>query len=114
MKPFLTQALSFFDIPAALRLNPPPFLKAFCKALIWCCWNIVCGLAPFLVIAFIATTMMQKADQAAAYEEIRHLVSDLVLLFFFSAMMGEVTIEAFLSKIKFGKYSYLGFAHPLL
>lgn len=92
-----------------VRLNLPRSLKAFFKGIIWAIWNIVSGLAPFLVIAFIAITLLSKGEQSAAVEEIRHLINDLVLLFFFSGMMGEVTIEAFLSKVKFGKYSYLGF-----
>lgn len=91
------------------EINMSGCVKAVLKAIIWGLWNVGSGLAPFLVVVFIASTLLDKPAQATSMEEINHLRNDLVVLFFCSAMMGEVTIEAFLSKIKFGKYTYLGF-----
>ena len=93
----------------AFEININPVFKGFIKSAIWCFWNTVSGLAPFLVIAFVASTILDKHSTETSKEEIEHLLNDCVILFFCSAMMGEITIEAFLSKVKFGKYSYLGF-----
>ena len=90
-------------------INFNPAVKAVFKAIIWCLWNILSGLAPFLVILFVASTILSSQSSAEARKEIMHLSNECVVLFFCCAMMGEITIEAFLSKVKFSKYSYLGF-----
>lgn len=88
--------------------NLPTSTRSVIKALIWCVWNVVAGLSPFLIIIFVAGILLTKNDPVSA-DEIKHLSNDCVVLFFCSAMMAEVTVEAFLCKVKFSKYSYFGF-----
>ena len=58
---------------------------------------------------FIAGTLLTKNETSISANELKHLSNDCAILFFCSAMMAEITIEAFISKAKFNKYSYLGF-----
>jgi hypothetical protein len=86
-----------------------PVGKAVAKSVIWCFWSGVLGLLPFLIVSFIGMSFTDLQVAEKSTHEVKHLFSDFVILFFCNAMIGEITIEAFLSKVRFGKYSYLGF-----
>ena len=85
----------------------PPVIKSISKSIIWLCFNVCSGLVPFLILVFIGSAFSQTV-QASKFE-FHHLLNDLVILFFCTSILGEITIEALLAKVKFSKYSYFGF-----
>lgn len=87
----------------------PAWRRSLLKATVWAAWNVGFGLMPFVITMFVAGILLPKNENSISNDEIRHLSNDCVILFFCSAMMAETTIEAFISKAKFNKYSYLGF-----
>lgn len=95
------------------EITLPRWLRSTLKAIIWLVWNIAFGLAPFLLVAFIASFKIDPNSNKLSHEEYHHLLNDCVILFFCTAIMAEITIEAFLCKVRFSKYYYLGFCSVL-
>ena len=95
------------------EINLPAWLKSILKAGIWYGWNVVFGLVPFLLVALVASFKLDPNSTKLSQQEYHHLLKDCVILFFCTAIMGEITIEAFLCKVKFSKYNYLGFCSAL-
>jgi hypothetical protein len=62
-------------------------------------------MAPILLILLVNVI----APKAVQFDKLKHLLNDLTIIFLSSAMIAEVSIEAFLCKIKFSKYAYLAF-----
>ncbi len=100
---FLVRTFRIFKFEIVI----PPIFKSICKSIIWLGFNVCSGLLPFLILVFIGTAFNQAVT--ASKSEFHHLLNDLVILFFCTSILGEITIEALLSKIKFSKYSYFGF-----
>lgn len=78
--------------------------RAFIKSLIWLVCVFACGSLPMLLVLFLHYLGIGEADKklsAFGYE--------LFLPFLCCAIIGEISFEAFLCKIKFSKFSYLFF-----
>lgn len=79
-------------------------LKAFVKSFIWLICVFACGSLPVLMVWFLRYLGIGEADKklnAFGYE--------LFLPFLCCAIIGEISFEAFLCKIRFSKFSYLFF-----
>lgn len=85
-----------------LDFNRP--LKAIIKSFIWLFFVAFCGSLPVLVITLLHSLKIGEADKKL--ESFNH---ELFWPFLCCAIIGEISFEAFLCKIKFSKYSYLFF-----
>jgi hypothetical protein len=83
-------------------INSP--LKAFIKSVIWLFFVVLCGSLPVLLISLLHYLDIGEADKKL--ESFNH---ELFWPFLCCAIIGEISFEAFLCKIKFSKYSYLFF-----
>ena len=97
----------------SFEINLSVWFKCGIKAIIWFFWNVVFGLMPFMLVAFIASFRIDSNYIKVSQEEFHHLLNDCVVLFFCTAIMAEITIESFLCKVKFSKYFYLGVCSTL-
>ena len=79
-------------------------LKAFIKSSIWLFFVVLCGSLPVLLISLLHYLDIGEADKKL--ESFNH---ELFWPFLCCAIIGEISFEAFLCKIKFSKYSYLFF-----
>lgn len=95
--------MSFINLKTfTLDLNRP--LKALIKSLIWLFSVAFCGSLPVLVI-----TLLHSLKIGEASEKLESFNHELFWPFLCCAIIGEISFEAFLCKIKFSKYSYLFF-----
>jgi len=78
--------------------------RAIGKSLIWLGVTGVIGGLPILLIWMLSGMHIQQAD-----DKLKEIIHDLAVPFLCCAIITEISIEAFLCKIKFSKYSYLSF-----
>lgn len=116
-KHFFKEDIFLYYITSATLKNMKPFLikgfeidisryaKALIKSSIWLVCVFACGSLPFLLMKFI-----QAFKIAEANEKLKLFDHDLFLPFLCCAIIGEISFEAFLCKIKFSKYTYMFFA----
>ncbi|MEO5681469.1 MAG: hypothetical protein ABIQ88_02445 [Chitinophagaceae bacterium] len=89
----------------AFKIDFSTLTKAIIKSVIWFVTTAVYGMAPILLLLIVN----YLAPDVGQEDRIKHLLKDLFVLFLSSAMIAEIGVEAFLSKIRFSKYAYLVF-----
>lgn len=77
--------------------------RSICKTIVWTTWNSLFGLAPILVIYFIKT--YDQSNESLTYSLIKgKILSDGIILFFCTALMGSVCIDYILMIKNIHKY----------
>ncbi len=90
--------LNLFEVDFA------PVGKALAKASIW-----MVATALFGSVALILVGILSKLNIIGADTKLKEHIDDLFIVFLCCAIISQLSFEAFLCKIKFGKYSYLFF-----
>jgi hypothetical protein len=97
--------MSFFVSLQAFKIEFSTLSKSVIKSGMWFFTVAIYGVAPILLLLLV-NYFAPAIDQT---DRLKHQLQDLTILFISSAMIAEVGVEAFLSKIKFSKYAYLVF-----
>lgn len=81
------------------------YFKAFIKSSIWLAFVFLCGSLPIILMNVLLKIGVVEAN--TKLEDFNH---ELFFPFLCCAIIGEISFEAFLCKVKFSKYSYMFFA----
>lgn len=77
--------------------------RSICKTIVWTTWNSIFGLAPIFVIYFIKS--YDQSNEWLTYSFMKgKILSDGIILFFCTALMGAVCIDYILIKKNIQKY----------
>jgi hypothetical protein len=76
------------------------------KALVWYFWNMIFGIAPFLIFGYLWVSINDKVLSETVKLEIVHLIRDLIFIFYCLAMAGSVSLDFLFCKYKYPFYIY--------
>jgi hypothetical protein len=81
-------------------------MKPIYKALFWYFWNMIFGVAPFLIFGYLWISIDDKILSETIKLEIFHLVRDFVFIFYCVAMTGNISLDFLFSKYRFPYHIY--------
>jgi hypothetical protein len=76
------------------------------KAFVWYLWNMIFGIAPFLIFGYLWISIDDKALCETVKLEMFHLVRDLIFIFYCVAMAGSVSLDFLFCKYKYPFHIY--------
>jgi hypothetical protein len=76
------------------------------KALVWYFWNMIFGIAPFLIFGYLWVSINDKVLSETVKLEIVHLIRDLIFIFYCLAMAGSVSLDFLFCKYKYPFHIY--------
>ncbi len=81
-------------------------MKPIYKALFWYFWNMIFGIAPFLIFGYLWVSINDKVLGETIKLEIIHLIRDLIFVFYCLAMTGNISIDILYSKYRYPYHIY--------
>jgi hypothetical protein len=81
-------------------------MKPLYKALFWYFWNMIFGVAPFLIFGYLWLSIDDKILSATIKLEIFHLIRDLIFVFYCLAMTGNISLDILFSKYRYPYHIY--------
>ena len=81
-------------------------MKPIYKALVWYLWNMIFGIAPFLIFGYLWISIDDKILGETVKFEIFHLTRDLIFIFYCVAMAGSVSLDFLFCKYKYPFHIY--------
>ena len=76
-------------------------MKPIYKALIWYFWNMIFGIAPFLIFGYLWISINDAVLSETVKLEIVHLIRDLIFIFYCLAMAGSVSLDFLFCKYRY-------------
>ena len=81
-------------------------MKPIYKALFWYFWNMIFGIAPFLIFGYLWLSIDDIMLGETVRHEIFHLIRDWIFIFYCLAMTASVSIDLLFSKHPYTNYVY--------
>jgi uncharacterized membrane protein len=81
-------------------------MKPIYKALFWNFWNMIFGVAPFLIFGYLWMSLDDQILSETAKREIFHLIRDWIFIFFYLVMIASVSVDFLFSKHPYPNYAY--------
>jgi hypothetical protein len=81
-------------------------MKPIYKALFWYFWNMIFGVAPFLIFGYLWISIDDNLLSETIKLEIIHLIRDLIFLFYCVAMTGNISLDFLFSKYRYPYHIY--------
>jgi hypothetical protein len=81
-------------------------MKPIYKALFWYFWNLIFGLAPFLIFGYLWISIDDKILSEMVKHEIFHLIRDWIFVFYCLAMTGNISLDFLFSKHRYPYHIY--------
>jgi hypothetical protein len=81
-------------------------MKPIYKAIFWYFWNMIFGVAPFLIFGYLWLSIDDKVLSETAKREIFHLIRDWIFIFYCVAIVASVSIDFLFSKHPYPNYIY--------
>ena len=81
-------------------------MSPLAKAIIWYIWNMIFGLAPFIVFGYLWMAVNDPNLGLIIREEITHLIRDLIFTFYCVAVIGSLSLNLLFCKHKYPNHIY--------
>jgi hypothetical protein len=81
-------------------------MKPIYKALFWYFWNMIFGVALFLIFGYLWISIDDKMLSETVKQEIFHLIRDWIFIFYCLALIASVSIDLLFSKHPYPNYVY--------
>jgi hypothetical protein len=81
-------------------------MRPITKAITWYIWNMLFGLAPFIIFGYLWISVDDKNLSLTIKGEVFHLIKDLVFLFFCLAMISSLSMDVLFSRHKYPNHIY--------
>ena len=81
-------------------------MKPIYKAFFWYFWNMIFGIAPFLIFGYLWISIDDKLLSETVKQEMFHLIRDWIFIFYCLAMIASISIDLLYCKHSYPNYIY--------